>query len=63
LKFTDIVLLEGGLLGFYRKNNLNRMNYAAHINQNLSIGSGVTETACKTLVKQRLCGSGMRWKL
>jgi hypothetical protein len=26
------------------------------------IGSGVTEAACKTLVKQRLCGSGMRWK-
>jgi hypothetical protein len=26
------------------------------------IGSGVTEAACKLLVKQRLCGSGMRWK-
>jgi hypothetical protein len=26
------------------------------------IGSGVTEAACKVLVKQRLCGSGMRWK-
>jgi len=23
---------------------------------------GVTEAACKTLVKQRLCASGMRWK-
>jgi hypothetical protein len=23
---------------------------------------GVTEAACKTLVKQRLCNSGMRWK-
>jgi len=46
----------------YFKNNLTRMNYAAHINQNLPIGSGVTEAACKTLVKQRLCGSGMRWK-
>jgi hypothetical protein len=28
----------------------------------LPIGSGGTEAACKTLVKQRLCGSGMRWK-
>jgi len=28
----------------------------------LPIGSGVTEAACKTLVKQRLCASGMRWK-
>jgi len=24
-------------------------------------GSGVTEAACKTLVKQRLGGAGMRW--
>ena len=26
------------------------------------IGSGVTEAACKVIVKQRLCGSGMKWK-
>ena len=38
------------------------MDYATHITENLPIGSGVTEAACKTLVKQRLCGSGMRWK-
>jgi len=38
------------------------MDYAAHIENNLPIGSGVTEAACKTLVKQRLCSSGMRWK-
>jgi hypothetical protein len=29
---------------------------------NLPIGSGVTEAACKTLIKQRLCQSGMKWK-
>ena len=40
----------------------NRMNYACHIDEKLPIGSGVAEAACKTLVKQRLCGSGMRWK-
>ncbi len=28
----------------------------------LPVGSGVTEAACKTLVKQRMCRSGMRWK-
>jgi len=28
----------------------------------LPIGSGVTEAACKTLIKQRLACSGMRWK-
>ncbi len=38
------------------------MAYAEYVEKNLPIGSGVTEAACKTLVKQRLCGSGMRWK-
>jgi len=49
----------------YFSNNIakNRMNYALHIDEQLPIGSGVTEAACKTLVKQRLCGSGMRWKM
>lgn len=48
----------------YFKNNIaeQRMDYAHHVEKNLPIGSGVTEAACKTLVKQRLCGSGMRWK-
>ena len=38
------------------------MRYAYHINNNLPIGSGVTEAACKTLVKQRMCISGSRGK-
>jgi hypothetical protein len=48
----------------YFGNNItkDRMNYAHHVEKKLPIGSGVTEAACKTLVKQRLCGSGMRWK-
>jgi hypothetical protein len=46
----------------YFKNHNNMMDYATHINEKLPIGSGVTEAACKTLVKQRLCASGMRWK-
>ena len=46
----------------YFKNNKKRMVYAEHLSRNLPIGSGVTEAACKVLVKQRLCGSGMRWK-
>ncbi|SJM95698.1 conserved hypothetical protein [Crenothrix polyspora] len=46
----------------YFANNRHRMNYSDHLDQNLPIGSGVTEAACKTLVKQRLCCSGMRWK-
>lgn len=46
----------------YFKNNKKRMVYADHQSRNLPIGSGVTEAACKVLVKQRLCSSGMRWK-
>ena len=39
------------------------LDYAQHIKDHLPIGSGVTEAACKTLIiKQPLCGSGMRWK-
>jgi len=46
----------------YFANNRHRMNFADHVAHQLPIGSGVTEAACKTLVKQRLCCSGMRWK-
>lgn len=48
----------------YFQNNIDksRMNYAEHVANNKPIGSGVTEAACKTIVKQRLCQSGMRWK-
>lgn len=46
----------------YFINNKKRMKYAEHISNNEPIGSGVTEAACKVLVKQRLCNSGMRWK-
>lgn len=46
----------------YFTNNLHLMNYAEHVKNNLPIGSGVTEAACKTLIKQRFCKSGMRWK-
>lgn len=48
----------------YFENNIKeeRMNYAEQVAANQPIGSGVTEAACKTIVKQRLCKSGMRWK-
>jgi len=38
-----------------------RMDYALLRAMDLPIGSGVTEAACKCIVKARLCGSGMRW--
>ena len=46
----------------YFINHRHMMDYATQVKKRLPIGSGVTEAACKTLVKQRLCGSGMRWK-
>lgn len=46
----------------YFTNQLSRMNYAEYIAKGYPIGSGVTEAACKTLVKQRLCRSAMQWK-
>ena len=45
----------------YFAHNQERMNYAVFAALQLPIGSGVTEAACKSLVKQRLCASGMRW--
>lgn len=47
----------------YFENNLARMNYPEYQKMGYPIGSGVTEAGCKTVVKQRLCQSGMRWCL
>ena len=46
----------------YYKNHKDKMSYSNHLKNNLSIGSGVTEAACKVLIKQRMCISGSRWK-
>ncbi len=46
----------------YLGNNLDRTNYASYRKSHLPIGSGVVEAGCKTVVKQRMCGSGMKWK-
>ena len=47
---------------FANQSRAGRMDYASRVAANEPIGSGVTEAACKVLVKQRLCGSGMKWK-
>jgi hypothetical protein len=46
----------------YFTNQAHRMDYPGFTTEGLPIGSGVTEAACKSLIKQRLCASGMRWK-
>jgi hypothetical protein len=45
----------------YMKANDDRMDYVRAVQEGYPIGSGVTEAACKTLVKARICGSGMKW--
>ncbi len=47
---------------FTNQSRAGRMEYAGLVGSHIPIGSGVTEAACKVLVKQRLCGSGMKWK-
>lgn len=43
------------------KNNKHLMKYVDFISRKLPIGSGPIEAAAKTIVKQRMCRSGMRW--
>jgi hypothetical protein len=45
----------------YFSNHLEMMNYWQYKKDNLPIGSGVIEAACKVIIKQRLCRSGMKW--
>jgi hypothetical protein len=45
----------------YFGKNLHRMEYPEYQAQGWQIGSGVVESACKTVVGQRLKGAGMRW--
>jgi len=43
------------------KRNKHMMTYAVFLKRGLPIGSGPVEAAAKTIVKQRMCRSGMRW--
>jgi hypothetical protein len=45
----------------YLKNNVHRMDYPRYLTNGWCIGSGAMESACKTVVGQRLKLSGMRW--
>ena len=45
---------------FFQRNK-HLMTYAVFQKRGLPIGSGPVEAACKTLVKTRLCRSGMQW--
>ena len=38
------------------------MSYYKNVDKNYAIGSGVTEAACKVIVKNRMCKGAARWK-
>jgi hypothetical protein len=46
----------------YLTNHLHKMQYHKNVAANMPIGSGVTEAACKSLVKLRMCKGAARWK-
>ncbi len=46
----------------YLTNHKSKMQYHKNVDQNLPIGSGVTESACKEIVKNRMCKGAARWK-
>jgi hypothetical protein len=45
----------------YFENQVHRMDYPTYLAKGWAIGSGPVESACKTVVGQRLKGAGMRW--
>jgi hypothetical protein len=49
-----------GVLEYIGK-NLHRMDYPAYLRRGWQIATGAVESACKTVVNQRLCMGGMRW--
>ena len=46
----------------YLNNNVHRMDYPRYVANGWLIGSGAVESACKTVVGQRLKQAGMRWR-
>jgi hypothetical protein len=46
----------------YLSNNLHRTDYPQYLANGWMIGSGAVESACKTVVGQRLKQAGMRWR-
>jgi len=47
----------------YLHNHKDHIDYANFKQQNLPIGSGMVESACKWLIQQRFKGTGMRWSV
>lgn len=60
-KMTPGVAEELDDLLRYLGNHVHRMDYPRYLRQGWHIASGAVESACKTVVNQRLCLGGMRW--
>ena len=59
-KGKAVAAVREEVLGYFR-NQMHRMDYPAYEANGWFIGSGAVESACKTVVGQRMKGSGMRW--
>jgi hypothetical protein len=60
-KVSAEVRIEHARVLNYIRNNEHRMNYPEYLRQGWQIATGAVESACKTVVNQRLCLGGMRW--
>ena len=60
-QLTDAVGAEYDRVLNYIRKNVHRMDYPTYLRKGWQIGSGAIESACKTVVNQRLCQGGMRW--
>lgn len=59
---SELVQQEFAKAKTYFANHHEQMKYAERREAKLPIGSGVTEAACKTIVKMRMCRGGAKWK-
>lgn len=57
---AGLAAVRDEVLGYFR-NQVHRMDYPTYEANGWYIGSGAVESACKTVVGQRLKGAGMRW--
>lgn len=61
-KMTPEVQAEWDGLLTYLNNHVSRMDYPRYLQRGWQIATGAVESACKTVVNQRLCLGGMRWR-
>jgi hypothetical protein len=60
-KMTPAIKEEYDRVLNYLSKNRHRTNYPEYLRRGWQIASGAVESACKTVVNQRLCLGGMRW--